>query len=191
MATKVLRAAKPNPLSQSGGDAFALAVARDSDARWELRVIAHLAAGARDVGIIYTCPRRSSGAPQTRVIAAGCLPGATKWEVLGRSLGSVEQGDIELDLSVGVGVQIPSFTDLERRPVMTFGGVDGLVQLLEGQRLRSFTARADALGATARILGGGTAMEVPAGGGITISPSIWNAGIEFIGTAAYIIEVEG
>ena len=191
MTTKVLRSAKPNPLLASGGDAFTLAISRDSSARWALRIIAHLANGARDVGTIYTQPRTLSGAPHTRVIAAGCLPGCHAWEVMGVCLAGLTASDIELDLTVGVGVQIPSFTDLEHRSVAVLGGVDGIVQLQEGQRLRSYTARADAPGATARLIGMGNAVEVPAGGGITVTPSIWNAGIEFIGTAAYIAEVEG
>jgi hypothetical protein len=191
VSTKVLRSAKPNPLLCSGGDAFTLAISRDSSARWALRIIAHLANGARDVGVIYTQPRALSGAPQTRVIAAGCLPGAHGWEVMGTCLAGLTASDIELDLSVGVGVQIPSFTDLERRSVSVLGGVDGLVQLQEGQRLRSYTARADLPGATAQLVGMGNAVEVPAGGGITVTPSIWNAGIQFTGTAGYLIEVEG
>jgi hypothetical protein len=191
MATKVLRAAKPNTLIQSGGDAFTLAIARDSTARWELRIIAHLAHGARDAGLVYTCPRALSGAPQTRVIAAGCLPGAVKWEVLGRCLAGLPVSDIELDLSVGIGTQQPSFADLERRIVTVNGGVDGLVTLADGQRLRSYTARANAPGATAQLVGMGTAVEVPAGGGIEVTPVVWNASVNFVGTAGYIVEIEG
>lgn len=183
----------PETLRARGGDAFTLAIARDAYAPWLLTVSAAMHdEGARFVGTIVTCPARVTGGRTSRVIASGCLPGVESWEVTGRCLLPTDgqRNDIELDLVVGVGAQLPDFRDLEYRRMRIADGVAGVRGFAPYERLVSFTARSAA---------GGT-VQVNSEPAITVPPSVpvwvselraFGATLTFIGTDNYLVEYEG
>jgi hypothetical protein len=192
MSQKYLQSRTPADLIEMGGDAFTLAISKDSGVAWRLRIMAHLKEGSRELGAIVTQPRASSGAPHARVIAAGSLPGARGWSVDALCLDvSGTDPNIELDLSVGTSAQVPNFTDLETRTRQVLTGVAAVVTLQPWQRLLGWTARAVAPGATVQV-NAGPAVVVAAGTSAADNGlSIWGAAVTFVGTSEYIVEYEG
>jgi hypothetical protein len=191
MAQKYLQSRTPADLIEIGGDAFTLAISKDSGVPWRLRIMAHLKEGSREVGQIYTQPRTISRAPMSRVVAAGSLPGARGWSVEGQCLNLAgTDPNIELDLSVGTSAQLPNFTDLEIRTVNYLGGAAGVVTLNPWQRLASWSAYAAGAGASASV-NGGPAIPIDAGQTVASDLNEWGATITFAGTTTYVVQVEG
>jgi hypothetical protein len=192
MAQKYLQSRTPADLIEMGGDAFTLSIARDAGVAWRLRIMAHLEHGAREVGSIYTQPRAISGAPQARVVAAGALPGARGWSVEALCLNPTGTSpNIELDLSIGTSCQLPNFTDLEFRTVSNLAGAAGTVTLLLSQRLRSWTAKATAPGASVTLNGSPAILITPGSSFSQSNLQLWGATLAFVGTSQYVVEVEG
>lgn len=178
------------PVAQ--GDCVTVAIYRDSTARWEVSLYAHLPdGGARVLGRVVTCPRTLTGASETRVICSASLPGVDRWSASARCLGDAGSTPLGLEIVAARGMAEPRFVDLEYRQTIVLGGVDGVVQLAQGQRLASVAASAGAADATVAV---GLDAPLPVLANRAIRAEYTNrrgVAVQFVGTASYLVEVEG
>lgn len=179
---------------QRGGDAFTLGVAVDSYCAWRLRVVAHLQEGPRFVGEVITLPSWYSGLPEARALAAGCLPGAQAWEVLGAPLSPItgQNNTLDIDLSIANGIAQPSWLELERRRCIIYTGDEGSITLHPWERLKSWYARTTAGGTI--DLGDQPTITLDAGTSLAADfygPTAYGLTIDLVGTALFVLQVEG